>query len=78
MHWTPAVGRRVRPGPLPHHLAEELLWAEDRVEQQLEVVAGRGVAVEINRARWAQDAFHVDKALHHVHKVREQVRLRMA
>jgi hypothetical protein len=34
-------------GPTPDDLAEEILASEDRVEQELQVVAGRGIAMQV-------------------------------
>ena len=49
----------MRRRPLPIHFRLKQVPANHRVHQQLQVVAGRGVAVQVDAARRLQDAEHV-------------------
>ena len=60
-----AVGAR----PLPGNLGTELLWPEHGVHEQLQVMAGGGVAVEIDRAGGLEDAAQLDEARRHHYQV---------
>lgn len=56
------VVRAVSP---PDNLVSERVRAEHAIEHDLEVVARRGVAVQVQRARRLEDAVHLDHSVLH-------------
>ena len=59
-------------GIVPYDLVAEILRAEDGIHEQLEVVAGGVVAVQVDAAGWFEESFHfhdtdghVDQVAHH-------------
>ena len=51
--------------PLPHNLIAEVLWPKNRVHDQLVVIAGHRVAMQIDRAGGLQDAMQFNQANGH-------------
>ena len=50
VYWAPPSGAAVRGGSLPNYFVAEIVRAEYAVHQEFEVVAGGGVAVEVDAA----------------------------
>ena len=67
------VGRVVALGPLPGDLVAVVARPEGRIHQELEVVAGRGVAVEVDAPRRLEDAVQLHHALGHHREVGHHV-----
>jgi hypothetical protein len=65
----PSVGE----GPLPHDLVSEVLRPEHRIEESLEVVAGRRIAMEIQPPRRFQHPPKLDQPRGHHRQIREHV-----
>ena len=65
------VGVAVSRGPFPGYLGHEVAGTEKGIHQQLQVVACRRVAVQVDAARRLQDTVH----LHQPHGHHRQVRL---
>ena len=57
----------------PGDFVPETLWPEYRVHEQFEIVAGGGVAVEIDAARRLEDAEQFHHALGHHRQVGHHV-----
>ena len=63
------AGVVVRVGALPHDLVDKVRRTEDRVEHELEVVAGSRVTVQIERPRWLEHPVELDQPDRHLHEV---------
>ena len=70
---TPPLGIIVSRRTDPSDLTPEVLRAEYRVKGHLEVVAGCGVAVKIQRAGWLEDPAQFDQSSGHHDEVSENV-----
>jgi hypothetical protein len=55
----------VRTGPLPNDLCSEMICAEDGVHQHFQVVAGGGVAVQVDGAGGFENTFEFEEAWGH-------------
>ena len=69
----PLLGVAVGAGALPHDFVPEFVGAERGVEQQLQVVARRWVAVQVEAAGGLQDAVKLGHALRHHRQVGHHV-----
>ena len=63
----------VRGGALPHDFVLEIVRAEDGVHQQLQIVARRRVAVEIDASAGLEDAVKLRHSLRHHREIRHHV-----
>ena len=61
----PPFGSAVRPGSFPHYFVPEIADAEHAVHHQLQVMAGGGVAVQVDAAGGFQDAAQFNHPLGH-------------
>jgi hypothetical protein len=72
VHWSELARRAVGVGAAPCDLVPELLRAEDRVCDDLQVVASRRVAVQEEGAGFLQDASRLGKPCGDAHQIGAQ------
>ena len=58
---------------LPHNLIPEIGWPENLVEHQLQIMAGGGVAVEVERAGGLEDAVKLYQPDGHHHQISHDI-----
>src|SRR5690348_1317038 len=58
---------------MPDDLVEKILWAEDRVQQQLQIMPRRRIAVQVDASRRRQDAMKFDQTRRYHREVSEHV-----
>jgi hypothetical protein len=70
---TNSLGSFTRRIPLPHNLIPKVFRPENHIQHHLEVVAGGGVAVEVEAPRRFQHAVEFNQARRHHHEVGGEV-----